>query len=381
MTKPVSSAHQKNRALPVAASLLALSPRHLSNHRKVRYQGGDLCMAIGELTARDQTLLRRLYEVLTELLFVIADLSTDDDQKWRDVTLWLERHSLDALIDEVRELGITSHEQMPGEGLAKAMHDVRGGALSSLLGRLQMINRLPHVEKELKLLFVLTRDHLKIMRSAVTGLDEERRQADLRPKTHDMRLILEKWHDSAVGPNWRERPLRMQVDCRYEGPLTECCLESAAIDRTFYNLAVNAARHSVGEQIEMAIFPVPERSGECLRFVLSNEVSEPQAAYLQSLIDHGGADSVDRGSKESIFALFNPAVSSTGSGFGLAVVAEFVADAFGLRNAQVALRERYVGAILDGQTFRVWFHWPMAHEGLPHKLDDYHRPQESLSEP
>ncbi len=73
-------------------------------------------------------------------------------------------------------------------------------------------------------------------------------------------------------------------------------------------------------------------------------------------------------------------MSSTGSGFGLTVVADFVAGAFGLRDRAEALRERYVGAILDGHTFRVWFHWPMAHEGLPEKLDDYHRPEQSLSE-
>ena len=80
-------------------------------------------------------------------------------------------------------------------------------------------------------------------------------------------------------------------------------------------------------------------------------------------------------------ALFEAEVSSTGSGFGLTVVADFVAGAFGLRDRAEALRERYVGALLDGRTFRVWFHWPMAHEGLPEKLDDYHYPTQSLSEP
>ena len=63
------------------------------------------------------------------------------------------------------------------------------------------------------------------------------------------------------------------------------------------------------------------------------------------------------------------------------MVADFVVDAFGLRDRQEALRERYVGAILDGRTFRVWFHWPVANDALPPKLDDYHRPFESLSEP
>ena len=75
------------------------------------------------------------------------------------------------------------------------------------------------------------------------------------------------------------------------------------------------------------------------------------------------------------------AVSSTGSGFGLTVVADFVAGAFGLRDRAEALRKRYLGANLDGQTFRVWFHWPIASDNLPAKLDDYHRLQESLSEP
>ena len=196
-----------------------------------------------------------------------------------------------------------------------------------------------------------------------------------------MQLMLDKWQNAVVGPKWQDRPVQMHIDCRYEGALTECCLESAAIDRIFYNLAANAARHCTGEQLEMSIFPVPDSLGNCLRFVLSNEVSEKQAGYLHSLIDHGGADSIDRGSEASMFALFNPTVSSTGSGFGLTVVAEFVASAFGLRDPGVALRERYVGAILDGQIFRVWFHWPVAHDDLPQKLDDYHRPQESLSEP
>ncbi len=371
----------RGQAAPITEALLALAPLRLPNFRKARYQGDDLCVTLEGLTAQDQASVRQSYQALSELLFSIADLSTDDDQKWQDVTRWLERHSLDALIEQARELGTTSHEQNSSEELARAMHDIRGGALSSLLGRLQMIEHLSHVEKQLKTLFVLTRDHLKIMRNAITGLDEPRRNADRRPKVHAMQLMLDKWHDSVVGPNWQERPVSMNVDCRYEGPLTECCLESAAIDRIFYNLAANAARYSAGGQIEMTIFPVPDEAGKCLRFVLSNEVSERQAGYLQSLVEHRGADSRDRGSEASIFALFDPAVSSTGSGFGLAVVAEFVAAAFGLRTPEVALRERYVGAILDGLTFRVWFHWPTAHEGLPQKLDDYHRPQESLSEP
>ena len=365
---------------PISASLLSLAPTHLINHRRVRYQGDDLCISQQRLAARDRTLLTQLYEVLTELLYTISDTSTDDPRKWREVARWTQRHALDALIDDVRELGEISQQQMPSEELSKAIHDLRGGALSSLLGRLQLLDVLPQAEAELKTLFVLTRDHLKIMRNVVTELDEPRRDADRRPKSHDTRLMVNKWHDSIVGPKWRERPVRMSVDCRYEGAMTECCLESAAIDRIFYNLANNACRHALGDRIEMAIFPVPEPSGDCLRFVLSNEVSEADASYLQSLEQSDGADSADRGKGRSLLALFEPAVSTTGSGFGLTVVAEFVAGAFGLRDRAEALRERYVGAIIEDRTFRAWFHWPMASSEYPHKLDDYHRPAESLSE-
>ncbi len=41
---------------------------------------------------------------------------------------------------------------------------------------------------------------------------------------------------------------------------------------------------------------------------------------------------------------------------------DFVVAAFGLRDREEALREHYLGAVLDGRTFRVWFHWPIARD-------------------
>ncbi len=314
--------------LLIPESLLALAPLRLSNQRKERYQGDDLCIALTSLAVRDQTLVHAIYEALSDLLYAIADTSTDDARKWQDVASWTQQHNLDAFIDRVRELGEASHTEAASEELAKAMHDVRGGPLSSLLGRLQLFDHLPHNEDQLRTLFVLVRDHLKIMRSVITGLDDPRRDADRRPRAHDMRLMLDKWHGSVVGPRSRKQPIHMNVDCRYEGTMSECCLESAAIDRIFYNLATNACRHAAGDHIDMAIFPIPEAPGDCLRFVLSNEVSEADAVYLNALIQSGGADSVDKGTGLSLMALFAPKVSSTGSGFGLTVVVDFVTSAF-----------------------------------------------------
>ena len=366
---------------PVAEAMLKLAPLHLPNRRRVRYLGDDFCVVISSLAERDQALIRKLYANLTELLFALADTRLGDLPQWEKLARWVERHPLDALIDEVREVGSHSHSQQASEALSKVMHDVRGGALSALLGRLQLLHLLPRTDGELNTLFILARDHLKIMRNALTGLDDERRQADHSPKKHDVQLILTKWHDSVVGPNWQERPVRLTVDCRHRGALTECCLESAAIDRIFYNLANNACRHAATGRMDMVIFPVPEAPGDCLRFVLSNEVDAKDAASLRALTQTEGIDGTDEGAGQNLLPLFEAQVSSTGSGYGLTVVADFVAGAFGLSGRAEALRERYVGAVLDGHTFRVWFHWPLASNALPPKLDDRHQLQESLSEP
>ena len=366
---------------PVPETLLTLAPGNLPNYRKLRYVGDDLCVSLESLAARDQTLIRNLYGVLTELLYVIADTSSDDSGKWESLGSWSERHDLDRIIDDARVIGLDSYRRAASEELAKAMHDVRGGALSALLGRLQLLAQLPNTTESLNALFVLTRDHLKIMRNAMVGLDDARRDADRKPRAHAMRLMLEKWHASVVGPQSGERSIQMSIDCRYEGTLTECCLESAAIDRIFYNLAANACRYAADERLDMMIFPVAGSSpGDCLRFVLSNALSEENVTRLRALVRANGANDPHGSGPQSLQALFEPEVSSTGSGFGLTVVADFVTSAFGLRDRAQTLSERYVGAVLDGRTFRTWFHWPMAHDDLPTKMDDYHHPRESLSE-
>ena len=162
---------------------------------------------------------------------------------------------------------------------------------------------------------------------------------------------------------------------------TECCLESAAIDRIFYNLANNACRHAATDRLDMTVFPIPDEAGSCLRFVLSNEVNDQDAAYLRAITEGSQAPGADQGRGTTLIPLFTPKVSTTGSGFGLTVVADFVAGAFGLRDRVQALRERYVGAVLEGNTFRLWFHWPVGNAALPPKSDDYHDPKRSLSEP
>ena len=85
-----------------------------------------------------------------------------------------------------------------------------------------------------------------------------------------------------------------------------------------------------------------------LRFVISNQISPEDTARLSELTGN------------DLMALFRAGVSSTGSGLGLGIVAEFVQQAFGLGNSDQAVNERYVGAQIHEGWFYVWFHWPAA---------------------
>lgn len=51
---------------------------------------------------------------------------------------------------------------------------------------------------------------------------------------------------------------------------------------------------------------------------------------------------------------------SRGHGFGLAICAELIANAYGLPNSAAAINGRYVGAIPHDDLFVAWFHWPIA---------------------
>ena len=269
-------------------ALLDLAPLDLPNHRRVRYDGDDLHVAVDRLASSDGAALRVAYAALSELLDGFADLADRDADRWGIVEGWRSRpeHGLTALFDAGQRLGTeTLARDGHDDTLAKVLHDVRGGALSALLGRLQLLDRLPRTGTELKMIFALTRDHLKIMRNSVTGLDDRRREFDRLRKSHAVKLILEKWHDAVVGPfpSRHDQPPRRFVDSRYDGALTECCLESAAMDRIFYNLAANACRHCApGGRLDLTIFPLPP-DGKDLRFVLSNPVSPEDATTLCAL--------------------------------------------------------------------------------------------------
>lgn len=324
---------------PVQSELMALAPTELRNYRSRRYHGDNMALSTSALTAGDQASIRRLYSFLQGLF---KALSVDEEARRFAFQTFLDGEDLDALIAELRTLGAASCEADPSPLVVTAMHDVRGGGLTPLIGQLELW-RLGVLEQwPGDSLYFLTRDHLKIMRNALLGLDDAKRNEDLEIKVHGTDFFVEKWNGSVLAAG--ERKVLLEVDCPQPVAISECCVEFGALDRILYNLINNACRHTSGTSIQLVLFPVPDPHGENLRFVLLNSLSSGDQAHLH------GAD---------LQSLFRAGVSTTGSGFGLHVAAEFVTNAFGLPTQDEAVGGGYLGAQLLDEKFAIWFHWPI----------------------
>ena len=322
--------------------LVALARSDLPNYRVNRYKGDDLAVRLNTFTSSDRGLITDVYDFLKNLMAIVT---ANPDERDGRLGKFLEENRIERLVDDICKLGQETFRAHPTDTLAKAIHDIRGGGLTPLLGQLQLCALGVQFPPPYDSLFFLTRDHLKIMRNALLGLDDAKRNEDLQTKLHSTDFIVEKWQGAHLHAGTKETLL--EVDCPEEVAISECCVEFGALDRILYNILNNACRHAEGEDIRLAIFRVPNGEGLNLRFVLLNRVSPSDEVRLK---------------ETDLRILFQTGVSTTGSGYGLSVAAEFVANAFGLNNPDEAVRAEYLGAKLLGHQFAVWFHWPIVTE-------------------
>ncbi len=300
-----------------------------------------------EFAEVDQRLIKSTYRFLEGIFVPLKRYHASGDQTaLSQIQSTVDGLEMNEVLGRVRPLGVASMESNPGELLGKTVHDLRGGAMSSLIGLLQLAQIVPLNRRQAHQIFFLTRDHLKIMRNALLGLDDAKRQADLLPAMHGVDLIIEKWQHAVLGNG--ERQTHLQVESDYLGSIAECCVEFGALDRVLYNLINNACRHTASGQVKLSIRsqPAGDAQPDNLCFCVSNPVGVEEGQQLSARGD--------------LRKLFEPGVSSTGSGLGLTVAADFVTNAYGLRSHGAALDGSYLGARLHQGGFHAWFHWPIA---------------------
>lgn len=325
--------------------LHALAPEALPNLRTDRYLGNNQSAPLSAFSPRDQELLQGIYQALLPLLDELRVFRTPPDggartpippgqhQKWN-------RQGRE-LIGMARELGMAS-AGIYGPDLKRVLHDMRGGAMTSLSLKLTMCSEKSTTQDEIDSLCYLTRDHLKMMRNALSDIDPARREKDERAQEHDIALLAEKWSQASHHAGGSKA--RVAFFTTYQGPVAERCLEFSALDRIVYNLINNATRFAADNQVHFAVLPFG--AAPDLRFVVANRVS---SAHAEAIRANFGAH------PETIF---EGGFTTGGSGHGLRICAEFVQSAFGLPDVTSAIREKYIGAAIRDDWWLSWFHWP-----------------------
>lgn len=334
-----------DRPAPLSdTQLMALASWTLASRRSERYRGDGMSCSLDTFTPDDAARLRQLYDALQH---IHAALSGDLDQPetaCHALSQVLDAVGWSVLIKDIRRLGQTTYALHDTQVLRETIHDIRGGALTLLSLYIPQLQRGEPDPAVLLRLFFLSRDHLKIMRNAIPDLDRERYQRDIEGQSHSVQLLVEKWQiESPV-----EHP-EVTIDCRFDGHISETCVEFAALDRMLYNLINNAFRHASTPHVHvhLVVLPSPEQPSHDLRFVVSNPIDHAQRRRLEARFG------------DTLGDLFLGGFTTGGSGLGMRIVAEFAANAYGLNLVEDAIAQGYVGVSLVDDQFVVWFHWPV----------------------
>ena len=319
--------------------LLAHVPWHF-DRPKTRYMGTGVSWSYERLAPADKASIRSLYDAMTQLM-ALPIWELEDTRAQREAVLkWREAVNWNGCWRNIAALGPETYALIGSDAqLRRVIHDLRGGPMTSLvlcIARLQNDSSL-----DPQYIWLLARDVLKIARNCFPDLDPERYQADVAEKGHSVRLLGEKW--SKV-----KNPTPVEVTMNFDGHIANSCIEFSALDRVIYNVMNNALRESVPTDAPVELKVLAEsghEQTEDVRFWIANQIS--QAQY----------DEITHRFGDDLSDLFLTGYSTTGSGVGLQIVAEFVGNAYGLTPAR-AVEKQVLGAYAGKGVFGVWFHWP-----------------------
>ncbi len=332
-------------AFPLSdATVKALAPCNLPLLRQDPFVRSRSSASIHDLPEPIRPVIRRLYQTL---LAIFAQFGQNRQIDQKTLRRLLREADWSALIQEVRSISLSQDDPILGQ----VIHDVRGGSLQALALQLQLLELEPAKPLETERTYLLLRDHLKIMRNCLPDLDPERTQRDIELRAHGVDLLLEKWQQAEY--RLPDGTAQVVVDARYNGVVADRCVEFSALDRVLYNLINNATRHSADQRVMVGIFPITDCESPSLRFTLANRIDPLQHAALNQRFGQDWSQLFRGGFTFS-------SSGAEGHGFGLAICAELVANAYGLPNGMVAINDRYVGAVPHGDLFVAWFHWPIA---------------------
>ena len=322
------------------AEIQSLAPSNLPQLRKHRYDGGGMNAELGAFGS-DAEKLRAVYKAIQRLSDVLSGMMHSNQISPPFISALKSRPEIREIVRTFRE--IESIQQFPPR-LRTILHDLRGGSLLALLTSIQLLDPSTTRADGLLRTFFYARDHLKMMRNAVSDIDPTLSERDNQSRVHTVDLLREKWFGRTFAYDGVEHAV--SFDCSWEGPIAESCLEFSALDRVIYNLMNNAARYTIDRHIGITVLELDSGQQANVRLVVHNRISPQQANQIMRLT----AGDPDR--------LLCGGITTGGNGVGMSICAEFVQNAFGLFSTPDAIAGGYVGVKLIREVFVVWFHWP-----------------------
>jgi len=328
-----------------ATDLASLAPDRLVSYRQQRYIGDAMDVPLDAFDVASHACISQLYELLSALRQQLEPLATTAPT-FAALRQLLADYHWSAVIVALKDLRLRPGAEVKAVRAQQVLHDLRGGALQALaillqLGELGMLS-----EADFPRLWFLTRDHLKILRNAITGIDPAGSAHDEAVRLHHINLVIEKWQQATHAVP--EARATVHVDSAFHGHIAERCLEFSALDRVLYNLLNNAVRHAADGQVALALLPVSAAQPAQLRIGVANRITQEQRERLHALT--GG----------ELHALFSGGLTTGGSGEGLRICADFILRAYGLPSLADALQQGYLGVAQPDDRFIVWVHWPIA---------------------
>lgn len=328
--------------MEISETYFSLAPTDLLVYREDRYRGEGFGVSLRDFAPEDVALLIRLYQDIKEIYDLWLYMRDQPNYTLIGAQL-VKQFGSDELLMSVQTIGAATYAvQTPSPVVRKVIHDIRGGALSVLVGLATFLKVIPAVDEEtIHQAVTMAHDHAKLMRNALEDIDPLVRAADESTKIHPISGFVNKWRNLSF--EIANKPVVVHVTCTFEGNITSRCLETSAIDRILYNYINNAARFTTDNQVSLFIFPLGSR---LVRWVVQNTISPQQKLWLQENV----GDNLGR--------LFEGGITRDGHGLGLSSCADFVAASFGTETIQKAIEQHYLGAKIIGDQYYAWFHWP-----------------------
>ena len=319
---------------------LNLAPTDLRVRREDRYDGSGFSVNLSDLAAEDMSLVIQVYQAVKRIYDLW--LYMRDTINYDLLREQLSYFATPSFLSSAQTIGAATYtHRAPSDNLRKAIHDVRGGALASLIGYCHLIDRLPDQVDILRQAVYLARDHAKMMRNIIPDLDIPVRVADESTRVHGIGDFVDKWHGFIF--EMEQKQVRIETDAHFHGFITNRCLETSAVDRILYNYINNAARFAATDKVRLTILPINKG---VIRWVVENDINEQQRDWLKETLNL------------ELNRLFEGGYTHGGHGVGLSSCVSLVAASFGLRQERQAIGEKYLGASLSDLTYYAWFHWP-----------------------